>query len=533
MNKKQWIIVILIFILAIFLRIFNWPNNINDVNCDEAMLAINAKSIVDSGKDIYGTSYPVYFESWGRGGQSALPTYLVALCIKLFGYSLFSVRLPILFITLTSLIVMFLFSYKAFKNKNISIIIIILLAINPWDIVQSQWNLDCNLFPHLILIAIYLLYIGIEEKKDIQLYISMLFFALCLYSYGIALYTVPIFLFLTAIFCIKNKKITISKIVCCIVIFIICSIPIILMTILNMFNIHTINIGNMTIQNFEYVTRQSDMLIFSNNKINTLVSNMKSMFTVIIFQYDNNVFSAFKWIGTTYLISIPFFILGIISSIVGYNDKKDKFAKNIIINWLLVSIIAGVLINNINISRLNIIWYPLIIFSGLGIYELVENVKIRKFTIPFISIIYIISFGYFLYYYNNIGINKIINSYTWSKGLVSAINEANNKETSRIMISNNVCNTDKKDVFIRYATKFEKEKYFINNKEFSYYFREDKKPNMNFSTRDKKYIIINIDENNYLTEKLYVIDKKEKEKIVNIEDYKEEKHNNYIVLIKK
>ena len=43
MNKKIYVIlVILIFIFAIVIRIINYPNAISDINCDEAMTAINA-----------------------------------------------------------------------------------------------------------------------------------------------------------------------------------------------------------------------------------------------------------------------------------------------------------------------------------------------------------------------------------------------------------------------------------------------------------------------------------------------------------
>ena len=86
--NKENIIVILIFILAIISRIYSWPDTIDSVNCDEAMTAINAKAITETGKDMYGTSFPVYFEAWLYGGQSALLTYFMAFCIKIFGFNI-------------------------------------------------------------------------------------------------------------------------------------------------------------------------------------------------------------------------------------------------------------------------------------------------------------------------------------------------------------------------------------------------------------------------------------------------------------
>lgn len=147
MNKKIYVIlVILIFIFAIVIRIINYPNAISDINCDEAMTAINAKSIAETGHDIYGTSYPVYFEGWLTGGQSAFATYMMALFIKILGFSTMAIRLPILIMTIVSMLFILLLVEKVFDNKYIALISILLVAINPWSIVQSQWVLDCNFF---------------------------------------------------------------------------------------------------------------------------------------------------------------------------------------------------------------------------------------------------------------------------------------------------------------------------------------------------------------------------------------------------
>ena len=49
-RNKQNIIVIGIFIFAILIRLINWPLGISDLNCDEAMIAINANSIAKTRK---------------------------------------------------------------------------------------------------------------------------------------------------------------------------------------------------------------------------------------------------------------------------------------------------------------------------------------------------------------------------------------------------------------------------------------------------------------------------------------------------
>ena len=48
-NKKQLIIFLIIMIIAILVRIYEFPNALKEVNSDEMMLAVNAKSIADTG----------------------------------------------------------------------------------------------------------------------------------------------------------------------------------------------------------------------------------------------------------------------------------------------------------------------------------------------------------------------------------------------------------------------------------------------------------------------------------------------------
>lgn len=84
--NKEKICIIIIVIIALCSRIYLWPNVIDDVNCDEAITALNAKAIAETGKDMYGTSLPVYFETWLWGGQSALLTYFMASCTSFFSY---------------------------------------------------------------------------------------------------------------------------------------------------------------------------------------------------------------------------------------------------------------------------------------------------------------------------------------------------------------------------------------------------------------------------------------------------------------
>ena len=82
-NKKYFkIAFLMLIIIGILARIVDFPNAIPEMNCDEIMTVINAKSIAETGKEINGISFPVYLLGWG--GQSVVLVYLMAICFKLF-----------------------------------------------------------------------------------------------------------------------------------------------------------------------------------------------------------------------------------------------------------------------------------------------------------------------------------------------------------------------------------------------------------------------------------------------------------------
>lgn len=194
-------------------------------------------------------------------------------------------------------------------------------------------------------------------------------------------------------------------------------------------------------------------------------------------------------------------------------DSKDKehnaSCSRILIIALFVCLICGILINNININRLNAIWYILLIFNAIGIYELVKMIKFKKITILIIVVLYTLNFYGFIKYYYKTGCKEITNSHTWSKGLVDSIKYVNeNSNINKIVISQNTYNTDKRDIFIRYATKNEQIER-IKKEDFFTFHTKGKKARMNYSTKEKEYVIEDIKTDTEFNEQCYVITKNE------------------------
>lgn len=433
--NKQKIIFCLIILIGIIIRIYDFPTALKEMNCDEIMTTVNAKSIVDTGKELGGISFPVYLQGWG--GQSVVLLYLMALSIKILGYSLLAVRLPSLIISVICLFVFYDLLKKISKNENIALIGLALVSISPWHTLQSIWALDCNMFPHFLLIAIDLFYTSIIHKKKILLYISMIFFAICLYCYGVAIYFVPLFLLIMSIYLLRIKIIKIKDLIICIVIFLMFSIPIITMFYINVAKIdQNIKIGNITIPYYEGLSRTSDMIFFNPNKLDQLCKNIISTLKVIFIQTDGAEWNSSKLFGTTYKITILFMIIGLIKTIKDIKQDKKNISSLIVILWLFISILTGFIVNEANINRLNSIWYVLLILGAIGIYELYKKVKYKKIYKATIIVLYTVIFTSFIIYFNNYYTNIVDNSGCFSRGFYQSLNYIKNLDKTTVFYDN-------------------------------------------------------------------------------------------------
>ena len=471
-------------IIAIFVRIYEFPNALKEVNSDEMMLAVNAKAIADTGKDINGISYPVYL--LGFGGQSVLLLYIIVLCIKIFGYSLFVVRLPLLVISLISLVVFYDLIRRISKNNTIAIIGLGLLAISPWHILQGMWALDCNILPHILLIAVYLLYIGVIKKIRWMLYLSMVFFALTLYSYGIAVYFTPILLLALAIYLRHKKKISLPDLIICIIIFSVLAMPIIIMFAINILKTNqSICFGNITIPYYESLSRTDDMLFFSSNILVQFFINIGFTVLMILGEFDGCTWNSSLVFGTAYHIVLVLVIIAIIIKIknkashihFGLSDVfssttdsiqettnrdinlQDNFPRFLILSWLCTSIFTGIVINQTNINRLNTIWYPLIMLATFALYYFYNyfkkldtnsensSKKSKVYAISIISI-FIILFTSYLIYFNCYYANMVDMSICFSRGMYQSLKFTNTLPADTIKVDN-LDNDGSIDIYIK------------------------------------------------------------------------------------
>ncbi len=399
------------FIFLIFIRIISFGSIPGGFNQDGALAAVDALSLAAFGTDHFGTYLPAHLEAWSYGQMSSLLSYLMVPFIKLWGFNSVTARMPLLLASIAGSVAVYVVVKELFGEKC-GAITAWFLAINPWHFMQSRWALDCNLFPHMFIIGLCFLVKGLKNIK--WTYISMIFFALCMYSYGVAFYMVPIFLLIAAIYLYRQKKVTAKQLGIAIGVYFGLAWPIYGTMLINFMGWETVSLPFVTMQSFPGTSRVSDMLPFSENIGQQFVSNVKSFLNVTILQKPDLPWNALDKFGTMYLFSMPFILGGLVltgyrafkkeevsgkkgnSKKVIYEDKDNKIGNTLLMIYWISSLFVGIFINGVNINRINIIFYSHIIFAGVAISFIVEKVKL---LLAAIALVYGIACSMFLSHY--------------------------------------------------------------------------------------------------------------------------------------
>ena len=175
-----------ILFLGAFLRFHDLGKVPNSLDWDEVSWGYNAYSILNTGKDEYGSVLPLSFKAFGDYKQ---PIYVYAdvLPIKFFGLNAFSVRFPNAFFGSLSIIFVFLLVYELFKKrsyaKTAAFLSMLFFAISPWHIQFSRVAFESVVGLFFVLVGVWLFIRGYNLQKKWYFFAAAFFLALSAYSY--------------------------------------------------------------------------------------------------------------------------------------------------------------------------------------------------------------------------------------------------------------------------------------------------------------------------------------------------------------
>jgi len=433
------IILALIFFAAVVVRLINFTGNPPSLNWDEVSHGYNAYSVLTTGKDEWGKSFPLIFKAFG---DYKLPVYIYSsiLPIAIFGLNAFAVRFVSVIAGLFALYGIYLLVRQLLPDKKITLfgsefslalLSSFLLSILPWHFFMSRPAFEANLALTLIIYGFFFLLRS--KQKPISLVFSALLLGLSLHTYNSArVFVLPMLLASIIIFRIKPKINLLS----------------IISTVIFSFFVFLVvfqTIGGEGIARYDQVKILSENAVFQIGQKRTesslpsplpkLIHNRPVYFmSALASNYFSYLMPPFftqsdgpQWqfaIPNTNMITLPIMILLYLGTILIIISLRKEKSSQFLLAWLIFSPLAASLTADPPQAIRPIIMIPvIIIISVLALWKISQKSKIFSSILVLLTII---CFGTYLYKY--FFEYPIKYSESWQYGTQAAVSFAKENE---------------------------------------------------------------------------------------------------------
>lgn len=440
---KKLFPILLILALGAFLRFYKITTVPPSLSHDEVAIAYNAYSILETGRDEYGTSFPLLFRSFDDFKLPGM-VYTTIPSVALFGRSEMGARFPSAFLgTLTILVVYFLVyeltSAHRFRS-SFSLTSAFFFAISPWHINFSRQLFESNGALFFLSVAVYLL---LRSSRNInKIFVSALFFGLSLYFYYSVRLVIP---FILLSFWFIQKKYLVSHlptVVLAIFIFLLSAAPI-GSQMITKGGLERVSIVSL-VNDPTYHNWKDTFIKIRGTKpmrITKVLFNQKTaMVGAALHNYWKNIAplhvfsSGTSGYGLQHAIEIPLIIVGLLAFI-----GLAAPLKWVLLAWFASSYLPGAISTNQPNALRTLLASPLLsILSGLGavtIYELME--RKRRFVyllLPFTFLLWHTMFTFYHVYFID---NPVKNALGFGDGYKQMVEyvKAHESKYDRIVIS--------------------------------------------------------------------------------------------------
>jgi len=477
MKNKVFIPLLLIVVLGAALRLFRLPSFPPSLNWDEVSHGYNAYSILKTGKDEFGKSFPIVFRSF-TDFKTPVYIYLISPLIPVFGLNAFTVRLPSFIFSILTIPILYLLISKLTKHKYLASLTCLLLAISPWHILFGRTNFECNVALFFYLTGLYLFYLGLEKPR--WLIASAISFAIAIPSYHSQRVITPITLILLFI---RYKDTLLSKeyfrtFIFGLVVGLFISLPTLSVATTPGFlaratglNIFTSNLKG----GYGYA---ANLPTIFNSLINNPILIKTKQFASLYVSYlsPRNMFllgdygprSSFPDLSTFFIWQFPFYIYGLYHLLKLKNMKEFKF---IIFSLLFISPIpAAVTGDPYSTIRALPLVIPQTAIIGLGI---IKFAGYFKKSLPKLAgqlfIVFLILLSLAKLYSSVIILNEYYRGYYWDYGWKEVVEKINNLDGSLPIIVDNTRFEPYIEIafFMKYdPTSFQRENQEVNSNEY-------------------------------------------------------------------
>ncbi len=179
--KKEYFILFLILALFLITRLYKIGEVPSSVYWDEASIGYNAFSIVQTGRDEWGETFPLHFKAFG---EYKLPVYIysVALPVKLFGLHEWTVRLPAVVFSIFSILLTFLIAKTISGQTFVGLLSAFSLSITPYMFIFSRTGYEATAGLTFFLLGVW---IFLRSRQNLWLLLlSVLSLVISMYAYN-------------------------------------------------------------------------------------------------------------------------------------------------------------------------------------------------------------------------------------------------------------------------------------------------------------------------------------------------------------
>ncbi len=461
---------------------------------DEASFGYDAYSILKTGNDQWGKSFPLVFESFGDY-KSPLYTYLTIPSVALLGLNKFSVRLPNALLGTAAIFVVYLLVNEflsviikdrltVITNKSVdhnyllAIFSAFILAVSPWHVMMSRGAFEANLTTFFLPLSLLCFFKGLKNSK--YLLFSVLFASLNMFTYHSAKFITPVVF--TAVFVMfwkdipKKDKNTLFSILIGTVFFLI-------------FVFSLINGSSTRIKSVSIFNRS--LLEASDERIKAIKSGMDPViariiynkyqagvrhFTVNLLSYyspqfyftqgpGEGTYGMIPGRGVLYWIEIVF----LISFIKLFLEKrKNKYLWLLVVWYFASAIPAALSIGPGYAANRSESMIPAIhMMMALGAYNIflkINDIKIRKILILFTGMFYLVFIMYFSLEYFLLSPIKSARPMLWGS-LISAEYLARNYTGKNILVSKSL---SEPHIYAAFTSEYDPASYQVESKNWNY-----------------------------------------------------------------
>jgi len=466
---KRLLPLVLISLLALFLRFYQLGQNPPHLNWDEAALGYNAYSILKTGRDEYGLRFPLYFRSFDDY-KPPMYVYLTVPSVAIFGLNDWAVRLPSALLGTLTVVVMYFLVKEILDNSRLAILSMFFLAISPWHLQFSRVAFEANIALFFTVFGIWAFLKGIKRVKFLIL--SAIFFGFALYSYHSPRLFLPL-LGLSLVFLFRKKLLKVWK-------YCLLAVLIGMIICLPLIKIMASTEGQMRIRGTSIFAHPIKLLDQASERMN---EDQLQGFLFGRF-FHNRRFAYFKtalegyllhfnlnWlflkgdinrhhapgVGLLYLWELPFVLAGIYFLI----KKKPKFYQ-VIFLWLLLAPVPATPTLQLPhaVRTLNMV-IPLHILTACGFYYLLEYLKNKNLLVKnsLLFVICSLLFINFIYYFHQYYVHMPLDwSHDWQYGRKEMVLAAENLKDryNEIIVSTEL---EKSYMFFLYYLKYNPQKY--------------------------------------------------------------------------